>query len=396
MNILLVNPSPAASGINLVDSLQARSNLTVAIELLHLSALTPSDIAVEVSDAHADMLALENVDLVYATGQTCQAAALYRIARRCREIGLPVVLGGAHVSALPEEAEGVANSIILGESESVWPDILQDFTEGHLKNVYQPKVPMALDSLSDHLTNFLQATPASFQHKKYPTLLTRPGFADTPATHATVRAKSIDAVIAEIEASGASQVFFKDEDLLSDIPLFQQTLAALQMQDKTWSGDIVLHDDPIDPSLAYAICMSGKGILLKVIPSPDGYTHLINKHMPFIQQLTEKGISPWFSFTVGYDEDPEAVCEEIYTIADQYALKRVTITLLTPAPGSYLFHQLESEGRIINRQWENYHGTQAVFAPKNRSARSLEEHYRALVRRVNRLSFRRMTIALNS
>ena len=401
MNVLLVNPQPPLCHIDMVDSLQSRRNLTVDPELFHLSALTPDGINVQVSSAPAATLPLEGVDLVYATGKTHQASDLYAIGQRCREAGVTSVLGGAHVSALPHEAAAAADSLVVGESEASWTRMMQDFRDGRLQPRYGNGTTLSLDTLSEQIQGFLQKYPGSFRKKRYPTVLTKPA-ADpvpiplTPPYPTGPRAKSVTHITREVEASETARVFFQDDDLLSDTPRFQQALAQLQQLDKRWSGDVVLNGNAVPAEVADTVCMGCQGLLLKVARSSEGYVRTMERHAPFVRQLQEKEIYPWFSFTVGYDDDPESVYEDLYTIADRYELNRISITLLTPVPGTPLFNHLEEQGRIIDHRWHNYDTTQVVFKPKHSSPEQLEERYRTLVRAVNRLAFRRMTIALNS
>ena len=76
-------------------------------------------------------------DLVGITAMTALAPRAYTIAQEFRKRGVPVILGGIHVSMLPDEASNYADSIVLGEAEDIWPTLLEDFIHGRLKKIYR-------------------------------------------------------------------------------------------------------------------------------------------------------------------------------------------------------------------------------------------------------------------
>ena len=110
----------------------------VRLSLPVIAALTPSNWEVEILDArvtHVDFT--KKADLVVITALTDEILNAYTIADGFREEGTKVVMGGMHVSALPEEALHHADSVVIGEAEAVWMELLQHVEEDKLKPVYR-------------------------------------------------------------------------------------------------------------------------------------------------------------------------------------------------------------------------------------------------------------------
>ena len=110
--------------------------------LEYLAALTrraDPDIEIELISASADPAAIEKLecDLAAISLLTPTAVPGYRIAEKLRKKGIKVVFGGMHASAMPEEAKQYGDAVVIGEAESVWPQVLRDFRAGQLKPFYK-------------------------------------------------------------------------------------------------------------------------------------------------------------------------------------------------------------------------------------------------------------------
>jgi len=102
--------------------------------LLNVAAVTPPDVEVSLTDENVESINFdEDVDLVGISVATSAAPRAYEIAGRFREKGIPVVLGGPHVSVVPEEGLQHADAVVIGEAEGVWERLIDDFRRGDLK-----------------------------------------------------------------------------------------------------------------------------------------------------------------------------------------------------------------------------------------------------------------------
>src|SRR5574342_1115098 len=94
-----------------------------------LAGLSPADVEISFTDELLTPIDLKKdlkeVDLVGITVLTKTALRAYEIADTYRKNGIPVVLGGIHPTALPEEAKGHADSVVTGEAEKIWPHLIE-------------------------------------------------------------------------------------------------------------------------------------------------------------------------------------------------------------------------------------------------------------------------------
>src|SRR5436190_1931617 len=109
------------------------------LTLTTLASLVPSELPVElhlVDEGIADVALDLNADLIGLTVITGTAARAYELADHFRSRGVTVVLGGPHVTLIPEDAEPHADAVVVGYAEDSWPELLHDFHNGRLKRRY--------------------------------------------------------------------------------------------------------------------------------------------------------------------------------------------------------------------------------------------------------------------
>jgi radical SAM superfamily enzyme YgiQ (UPF0313 family) len=102
--------------------------------LLTIAGLTPDTFAIEFVDENVTPLNLNSdADLIAISVMTPLAYRAYEIGDHFRNQGKTVIMGGIHVSINPDEALNHANSVVIGEAEDIWPQVLQDFQNSNLK-----------------------------------------------------------------------------------------------------------------------------------------------------------------------------------------------------------------------------------------------------------------------
>ncbi len=127
--------------------------------LEYLAALTrraDPDIEIELISVSADPGAIDRLecDLAAISILTPTAVPGYRIAEKLRGRGIRVIFGNMHASAMPEEARQYGDSVVIGEAESAWPQVLRDFRSGQLQPFYYGE-QMPLDDLPTPLYGLL-------------------------------------------------------------------------------------------------------------------------------------------------------------------------------------------------------------------------------------------------
>src|SRR5258708_25486124 len=109
------------------------------LTLTTLAALIPQELRAEVElfdEGIADVPLELEADLVGLTVITGTAFRAYELADHFRQRGIKVVLGGPHVTLIPEDAQPHADAIVVGYAEDTWPELLRDFAAGEMKPRY--------------------------------------------------------------------------------------------------------------------------------------------------------------------------------------------------------------------------------------------------------------------
>jgi len=133
--LLLINPvSPRRAGLT-VNASSRFPPLSLGI----IAALTPDSWEVALIDENFATFEYQEADLVGLTAFTAAAPRAYEIASVYREQGVCTVMGGIHASMLPEEALHHVDAVVIGEAESVWPQVITDFTAGRMQQMYRGK-----------------------------------------------------------------------------------------------------------------------------------------------------------------------------------------------------------------------------------------------------------------
>src|SRR4030042_4469798 len=137
--LLLINPAQHIKP-NLVTFLRLPP-----ASLAYLASLTPPGWEIKVLDENIETLTFEDADLVAITSCSCNAPRGYEISREYRRKGTKTIMGGVHVSMMPEEAMQFVDSVVVGEAESDWGDLIHDFERNDLKRCYNGK-PTSLEN----------------------------------------------------------------------------------------------------------------------------------------------------------------------------------------------------------------------------------------------------------
>jgi radical SAM superfamily enzyme YgiQ (UPF0313 family) len=329
---------------------------------------------------------LDYPDLVAITVETFTAHRAYTLARRYREKGIPVVMGGYHPTLCPDEALKYSTAIAIGDAETIWPTILEDWQKGKLQKIYKS------EDCSTHLqTEFDRSI---FAGKKYaPINLTQWGrgcpnncdFCSINAFYGNRQSlRPIDAVMSDVAGFGKGTVFFVDDNIFHDkqqLTLFLNELTPLKVK---WVCQISI-DAARDKGLMKLLEKSG------CIAAIIGFESLNEKNLrqmkkqwnmagndyaTAVEVFRDHGIMIYGTFVFGYDHDtPDAfdVCLD-FALKSRFLL--ANFNPLTPTPGTALYNRLLKEDRLIYPQWWNdpdYRYGEAIFRPKMMTADQLTD-----------------------
>ena len=329
-------------------------------------------------------------DLVAITFHTPGAAHVYRLADGFRRRGVPVALGGPHVTLLPDEAQPHADAIFVGEAERTWPRFLAEFERGAHRARYEsgpvplddaPPARRELFTRRDHTAGVLFATRGCVHRCDFCTLAVVYG--------SRVRRRPVAAVAAEVAAFRGRVVILWDEDIAGDLEYGKALFRALAPHRKWWSSQAGLCAAE-DPEFLELAARSGCKQLFIGFESVsqaslDGVAksfHRVDEYARAIARIHAHGIAVQAGIVFGFDHDTPATFDETLDFLEATGVQNATFNILTPFPGTPLHRRLEAEGRILTRDWARYNGREdVVFRPLHMTPEALLAGYRHANRR---------------
>jgi radical SAM superfamily enzyme YgiQ (UPF0313 family) len=403
----------AVSGVRAVDPELVKLGLTLpgfvergkviaslpSLGLLTLAGMTPSRHRCEyyeVRDIKAMETLPEGLDLVAISSLSAQISEAYELADRFREAGVAVVIGGLHVTAVPDEAARHADAVVVGEGESVWLDILRDAEAGKLAPAYRADgrfslddAPMpAFDLLDIDKYNRLtvqasRGCPLRCEFCASSILLTR-----------RYKQKPIAKVLAEIDQIRSLWrrpfIEFADDNAFVNRKYWKELLPELATRKVRWFAetDLSVHEDE---ELLELLASSGCAEVLIGFESPNssGLDGLELKRdwkqrhwqqaRHAVERIQSHGIRVNGCFILGLDgQGPEAF-DEVLEFAGETELFDVQVTLQTPFPGTPLHARLKREGRLIREDaWETCTLFDINFQPRLMSSEELRRGFREM------------------
>jgi radical SAM superfamily enzyme YgiQ (UPF0313 family) len=354
------------------------------LTLTTLAAYVPSELHADVQliDEGIEDVDLDlEADLVGLTVISGSAMRAYELARHFRSRGMAVVLGGPHVTLIPEDAAPHADAVVVGYAEDTWPELLRDFAAGRMKTRYdalervdlsqRPFAKRELLPKSRYLTQAVFEATRGCVHDC--------DFCVVPAAWGRRPfQKPVEEVCADIKAVGQRRIIFIDLNLIADRNYAARLFEALIPLKLNWFGlsTVLLGNDPELLALAArsgcsgllmglesinprALKLSGKGF-----NSPADYAGLVAK-------LHEHRITLMGCFVFGSDFDDHDTFMQTARFAVEAGIDLPRFAISTPFPGTTLYKRLEAEGRILTRNWELYDGQHVVFQPKGMSPSEL-------------------------
>jgi radical SAM superfamily enzyme YgiQ (UPF0313 family) len=354
-----------------------------------LAALTPPDVEVKLYDDRMEAIPYdEATDLVGITTETYNARRSYEICAEYRKRGVPVIMGGVHPVLLQEEAAEHADSLFLGDAETMWAQVVEDARRGSLKPVYngpvgrpQPGVPTRRDLFEGK--GYLPLTLVQFSR----------GCRFNCHFCAVARYfkkqqyyREIPEVIAEIESQPRKLVFFVDDNINSypelSIRLFRE-LKALKIH---WVSQSTI-DMADDPKLMDAMLESGclghvvgfESVDPRNLKRMRKASNLPRweRYARQLKVMREYGLQTWASFVLGYDFETPASVKDTADFALDNKFTFAAFNILMPYPDTPVFKQLAAANRLLygGKWWlhPDYRFNSAAFVPSSCSAEELTQ-----------------------
>jgi radical SAM superfamily enzyme YgiQ (UPF0313 family) len=357
----------------------------VALQII--AALTPEDIKVSMVDEHiSDIDFSKDYDLVGISIMTATAKRGYHLARIFKEKGSKVVFGGIHASVMPEEAINYGDAVVVGEAEGSWFNLIEDFKQNSLKKYYNNKEP---DLSKTPLPKRDSRIDRSVLGIKWPGFYTTKGcpydceFCSVSSVYGKkIRTLPIPHVIKDIENAN-SKVFLSLDDNVAANPRYAKSLfkemAHLKIE---WGGQCTVTIAK-DHELLQLCRKSGcRGLFIGLESVSTTSMRKMRKTLKSmkenedaIKKIQDTGIIFHPSFVFGLDDDTKAVFDDTLEFLYRNRITTATFNILTPYPGTRLYHRLKQEGRLVSEDWSHYNHCTVAFRPKNMTERELAEGY---------------------
>lgn len=353
-----------------------------------IAGITPRDVEVRFYDDRMEEIPFdEPTDLVALSVETYTARRAYQIASEYRQRGVPVVMGGFHASLCPDEVARHAESVVVGEAEALWPEVIDDYRHGRGRKLYR----------QEGRTNLTGANPDRriFRGKRYlPVGLVEAGrgchfkcdfCAVQTVFQATQTRRPVDEILAEIAAVRHEKklIFFVDDNITSNLPQAKEFFRALIPLKVRWVSQAsinVAHDEELLDLLERSGCM---GVLIGFETLNPDNLRAMNKtfntmrggYEKALENLRRHKIRLYGTFIFGYDEDTPDQLPRSVAFAREHGFYIAAFNHLTPFPGTPLYERLEQEGKLLYENWwldETYSYNKVPFRPARMTAEEVE------------------------
>ncbi len=352
------------------------------LNLMVIASLTPPEVEVEIVDETIEEINYDTTaDLVGIGSNTSEIVRAYEICDLFKARGKTVVIGGIHVSALPDEALHHADSVVIGEAEGLWEQLLEDFKNNRLAKIYRHQDLPDIRRLTIPNRDILKG-------KRYLTRNVCQVSRGCPyqCVFCSVtkffgnryRVRDEDDVIQEIERMNGDFLIFLDDNIFGDPDFAAGLLKKLIPLKKKWVSQCTLRLANNKKLLDLAVKSGCIGMLVGIESiskdslKASGKPIKFDQYTDMIHRIIDSGIHIDGSFVFGFDNEDHTIFERTLEFLFRIRLSAATFSILTPYPGTTLLETLKRENRIIDRNWEHYNGTHAVFQPTKMTPDQLE------------------------
>ena len=394
MKILLVLPAGESVRVTRENpSVPRRAMLRFSVlPLTVVAALTPREHEVRIVDENVEPLDLDaDCDVVGVTFMTALAPRAYAIAAEFRRRGRLVVGGGYHATLCPEDAAPHFDALVLGDAEGAWERLLTDFQHGKLQKIYRQtelvtpgqadagaclQTPIPRRDLLTHTArcyatiNAVQAGRGCRHNCRYCSVTVFHG--------RKYRRRPVADVIAELKTLPRNFIFV-DDNIIAEREYTLELFRALAPLRKRWVSQcsILIADDAelLQAARAAGCC----GLFIGVETASDANLAAMNKqfnqtgsYADRLRKIHRAGIGVVAGMIVGMDADEPAVFRRTLQFLQGTSIDALQLNILTPLPGTPLFQDMDSAGRVTDRNWGHYDYRHVVFQPARMTAEELQ------------------------
>jgi radical SAM superfamily enzyme YgiQ (UPF0313 family) len=355
--------------------------------LATLAAYLDPDLEISLQDEHVETLDLnDRPDLVIIQVYITNACRAYEIADHYRARRAYVLLGGLHVTSLPDEAARHADTIFIGPGEHTFPEFLKDFAAGTPQRRYESSVrtleglpPIRRDLIQRHRYLVPNSIVVSRGCPHHCTFCYKDGFFTGGRSFYTQR---VDDALAEIARLPGRHLYFLDDHLFGNSRFARDLFRGMRGMGRVFQAaatvDSILRDDLIEEAAAAGLRSLFVGFETLSNASLAGAGKRQNlgwSYREVVRRLDSLGIMINGSFVFGLDGDDRDVFSRTVDWAVNAGITTATFHILTPYPGTPLFADMAARNRIETRDWNLYDTRHVVYRPSHLTPEELKRGY---------------------
>jgi radical SAM superfamily enzyme YgiQ (UPF0313 family) len=350
-----------------------------------VAGLTTAHWNVRIVDEYADPVDFaEECDLVGITAYSCNANRAYELAKVFRQKGIPVVMGGIHVSMVPDEAALRADAVVVGEAESVWADVISDFEAGHMRKRYEggrhslaglpvPRRDLFSGKYGMDVIQTTRGCPFGCE------------FCSVTAFNGReYRQRPVGEVLSELETVKKKVVYFVDDNFFGVTPAHEERALELcsgmvkRRLHKLWVTQASINIAENREVLDMAARSGCRGLYIGIEAVTAETLEEMKKRVNLrvgvdgirdaVRRIHRHGICVIGAFIFGSDHDDLSVFHKSLDFIRCARVDVPQLGMLTPFPGTKVFERLSREGRVVDNNypadWDRYDTDHLVFKPK--------------------------------
>lgn len=330
-----------------------------------IAGLTPSDVEIRFYDDRMEDIPFEErADLVAISVETYTARRSYQIASEYRKRGVPVVMGGFHATLVPDEVARYAETVVVGEAEHTWAEVIDDYRAGTPRKFYRASERPALAGV--------RPDRSIFAGKRYlPVGLVEVGrgchfkceFCAVQTVYSRTQSRrapqNVFADIEQVKRAGRKLVFFVDDNITSNMDEAKAFFRELKKHDIRWVSQASInaaHDEEFLRLITDSGC---KAVLIgfeslnptNLKKMGKGFNTMKGGFEVSLANLRRHHVRLYATFVFGYDEDTADSFDATVDFAARHRFYIAAFNHLTPFPGTPLYARLVAEGRMLYDAW---------------------------------------------
>jgi radical SAM superfamily enzyme YgiQ (UPF0313 family) len=395
--LLLINPADKATK-GYIEKLKTRYQ---PLNLGIVAALTPPDWKIKILDENLRNFKYYPADLVGFTAMTLNANRVYELAKIYREQGIPTVMGGIHASMCPEEAGKYVDTVVIGEAESIWSTVLQDFENGNLQRQYR-------GVFTDLIRSPRPRRDLYFPGYFFGSIQTSRGcpmncdFCSVSAFNGRhYRFRPIDEVIEEMKEIPQKIMNITDDNIIGYSKASRERAIRLfrAMIDnrihKFWISHASLNIADDEEVLKYMAKSGCKLLFIGIESDDESQLKDVNKNLnvrmgvasynKVFRKLHRYGIASVIGTIYGFPSETYETVDKRVAFFRNCKADSIQSTVMTPLPGTEFFRKMERENRLeftnFPEDWRLYSFEELVFRPDFHERKELSEYIVKKVRK---------------